>query len=145
MTSPRARSAATASRTTVRLTPMPLIISCSEGSFAPAGNFPETICSAKRSTTSALRLLGVVSGRSRLLRWRRAASIEGVLDESCLVIVQVTLLCSRRTSNGGGDFRDLAACRPLAACNAELCFGESSLKTGQKMTSHQLGEESDEA
>jgi hypothetical protein len=43
-----------------------------------------------------------------------------VLDESCLVIVQVTLPCSRLTSNGRIDFRDLAdriGRSPLAMLN----------------------------
>src|SRR5437016_12573884 len=89
MTRPRARSAATASRTTVRLTPMPVIISCSEGSLAPAASSPEMICSASRSVTSSLRLRDGPSGASSLLRWRCDACLVGVLDGACLVIVQV--------------------------------------------------------
>jgi hypothetical protein len=52
MTKPSARSAATASRTTVRLTPVAAIISCSVGSRAPGASLPLIMSADRRDANS---------------------------------------------------------------------------------------------
>src|SRR5499427_9265792 len=64
MTSPSARSAATASRITVRLTPVAAIISCSVGNREPGGSLPLVISAVRRATSSAVRRRGASSGCS---------------------------------------------------------------------------------
>ena len=51
-TSPSARSAATASRTTVRLTPVAAMSSCSVGSCEPGGIFPLVMSAVSRAMSS---------------------------------------------------------------------------------------------
>src|SRR5579871_3756413 len=126
MTRPRARSAATASRTTVRLTPMPFIISVSDGNFAPTGSFPDMIWSARRSTTSELRLLGAPTGRSSRSRWRCAASFGVELDEACRVIVQVIAQPRRAGKSARAVLRFV---RPWAA---RVQMTPTKKKTGQE-------------
>src|SRR5947209_15533191 len=63
-TRPSARNAATASRTTVRLTPIAATISCSVGNFAPGSSLALTIWLAIRSAISRVRLRGGATGRS---------------------------------------------------------------------------------
>jgi hypothetical protein len=59
-----ARSAATASRITVRLTPVAAIISCSVGNREPGGSLPLMISAVRRATNSAVRRRGASSGCS---------------------------------------------------------------------------------
>jgi hypothetical protein len=59
-----ARSAATASRITVRLTPVAAIISCSVGNREPGGSLPLVISAVRRATNSAVRRRGASSGCS---------------------------------------------------------------------------------
>src|SRR4029450_6757825 len=61
-TSPSARSAATASRTTVRLTPVAAINSCSVGNRDPGGILPLVMSSVRRATSSLVRERGAGSG-----------------------------------------------------------------------------------
>ena len=61
-TRPSARKAATASRTTVRLTPVAAIISCSVGRREPGGILPLVMSSVSRATSSPLKERGAVSG-----------------------------------------------------------------------------------
>src|ERR1700716_2470916 len=63
MTSPSARNAATASRTTVRLTPVAAIISCSVGKRDPGGILPLVMSSVSRTTNSPVKDRGADSGR----------------------------------------------------------------------------------
>jgi hypothetical protein len=91
VTSPSARSAATASRTTVRLTPMAVISACSVGRRAPGANLPLRICPARRSTTSSVRLRAR-SGRDRP---RVSEAGRGAGPATCLVIVQILEAASR--------------------------------------------------
>ena len=51
-TSPSARNAATASRTTVRLTPVAAISSCSVGRREPGGILPPVMSAVSRATSS---------------------------------------------------------------------------------------------
>jgi len=97
-------SAATASRTTVRLTPMPLIISCSEGKFCAGGfNLPENESVFGQNDRQPPRggLWGVPKRAERLaaLTLRRVDQ-GGGLYESCLVIVQVNLIMLPADSKG---------------------------------------------
>jgi hypothetical protein len=62
-TSPSARSAATASRTTVRLTPVAAINACSVGNWEPAAILPLVISSVSRATSSPVKDRGAGSGR----------------------------------------------------------------------------------
>jgi hypothetical protein len=62
-TSPSARSAATASRTTVRLTPVAAISSCSVGNREPGAILPLVMSSASRATSSPVKERGAGSGR----------------------------------------------------------------------------------
>ncbi len=64
-TSLSARSAATASRITVRLTPVAAIISCSVGRREPGGNLPLVMSAVSRATISAVSPRGALSGRSK--------------------------------------------------------------------------------
>ncbi len=61
-TSPSARSAATASRTTVRLTPVAAIISCSVGRREPGGSFPLVMSAMSRVISSPVSERGAASG-----------------------------------------------------------------------------------
>ena len=63
-TSRSAFRAATASRTTVRLTPVAAIISCSVGSCEPGGSLPLTISAVRRATSSPVSPRGGSSGRN---------------------------------------------------------------------------------
>ena len=62
MTSPSARRCATASRTTVRLTPVAAIISCSVGSRDPGASLPPVISAASRVNSCCVKLRGADSG-----------------------------------------------------------------------------------
>src|SRR5919204_3160082 len=62
ITRPSARSAATASRTTVRLTPVAAINSCSVGNRDPGGILPLVISSVRRATISLAKERGADSG-----------------------------------------------------------------------------------
>ena len=81
VTRPSARSAATASRTTVRLTPMAIISSCSVGSRAPGANRPLRICAGDAlhhlvgeiARPQRPRQAARVGGRA----WRRAGNLSG--------------------------------------------------------------------
>ena len=79
VTSPSARKAATASRTTVRLTRMACISFCSVGSLAPGVSLPLRISLAIRSTISSVRLR---VGR----RGRKKAGLSAGGDRTTLVI-----------------------------------------------------------
>ena len=70
MTRPSARKAATASRTTVRLTPVAAISSCSVGRRDPGGILPLVMSSLSRATSSPVRERGADNGRvtERLVR-----------------------------------------------------------------------------
>src|SRR5262245_45084904 len=61
-TSPSARKAATASRTTVRLTPVAAINSCSVGNRDPGGILPLVMSSVRRATSSPVNDRGAASG-----------------------------------------------------------------------------------
>ncbi len=65
MTSPSARSAEIASRTTVRLTPVALISTCSVGSREPGANFPLSISNVSRFTKPEVRLGAGARGLSK--------------------------------------------------------------------------------
>ena len=86
VTRPSARKAATASRTTVRLTPMAFINSCSVGRRAPGSSRPLRISSAMRATTSSVRLRAGRSGRNRA---SLSAPWEAARLDGRRVIVQV--------------------------------------------------------
>ena len=76
-TSPSARSAATASRTTVRLTPVAAIISCSVGRREPGGNLPLVMSAVRRATSSPVSERGAASGLThRKLARRRLAHLD---------------------------------------------------------------------
>src|SRR6476660_2439606 len=60
-TKPSARSAATASRTTVRLTPVAAINSCSVGNRDPGGIFPLVMSSVRRAPSSLAKARGADS------------------------------------------------------------------------------------
>src|SRR5215471_2250270 len=62
ITSPSARKAATASRTTVRLTPVAAINSCSVGRRDPGGILPLVMSSVRRATSSLAKERGADSG-----------------------------------------------------------------------------------
>ena len=66
VTSPSARNAATASRTTVRLTPVSADNSCSVGSREPGGSRPLRISAASRWASSCVRLSPGPSASERL-------------------------------------------------------------------------------
>jgi len=75
---------------------MATIISCSDGSFAPAERLPPTICCASRYTISSLRLRAGLSGRNKPARDCCATpSAESGIDGACLVIVQVGITWQR--------------------------------------------------
>src|SRR6185312_9690045 len=57
-------NAATASRTTVRLTPVAAIISCSVGSCEPGASLPLVMSAVSRATSSAVSRRGALSGCS---------------------------------------------------------------------------------
>ena len=57
-----ARKAATASRTTVRLTPVAAINSCSVGNRDPGGILPLVMSSVRRATSSPVNERGAGSG-----------------------------------------------------------------------------------
>src|SRR6185369_16668688 len=61
-----ARNAATASRMTVRLTPVAAIISCSVGKRAPGESFPLVMSAVSLATSSAVSRRGASSGCNRL-------------------------------------------------------------------------------
>jgi hypothetical protein len=61
-TRPSDRNAATASRTTVRLTPVAAIISCSVGSLVPGASRPCVMSAVTRSINSCASRRGAVSG-----------------------------------------------------------------------------------
>src|SRR5712692_9896027 len=88
MTSPSERSAETASRITVRLTPKLAIIACAVGSRAPGASLPVVISAASRSTSFTVRFFGGASGRrpcrkpcSLLDRAHREASREAIHED----------------------------------------------------------------
>ena len=76
-TRPSARNAATASRTTVRLTPVAAIISCSVGSREPGGSLPLVMSAVSRATSSWVSERGADSGAmtDKLLRRRLVAML----------------------------------------------------------------------
>src|SRR5262249_58414768 len=61
-----ARNAATASRMTVRLTPVAAIISCSVGKRAPGESFPLVMSAVSLATNSAVSRRGASTGCIRL-------------------------------------------------------------------------------
>src|SRR6202035_28541 len=63
-TRPSARRHATASRTTVRLTPVAAIISFSVGSFEPGGRRPPVMSAPMRATNCSVSPRGATSGRN---------------------------------------------------------------------------------
>jgi hypothetical protein len=77
ITRPSARRCATASRTTVRLTPVAAIISCSVGSRDPGASLPLVMSEASRVKSCCVKLRGADSGWKPL---GRSSALEIGLD-----------------------------------------------------------------
>jgi len=109
--------------------------------FLLRGKFCAAVISRKRSVRPPVDNLraeafGLPSGRCRLLRWRRAASIEGGAWTSLVWFISYKLLIMLPADQQWRyrHFRDLRIVPAARRCNARLCFryGESSAKTVRK-------------